>query len=263
MNDDYNKKQRQYEEVEWQRYNLAPVVLTPAQEFYCTVEVSRTVELLHRHGLADVDRLLVCGVGGGDDLQYWLGHLRVRRCIGLDFAMEGVRAAQRRVAHEKLPNLVEYMQADIESIPLRDDSVDLVLVRHALHHLADPRRGVRELFRVARRGIAVVEPADTFLMPLFQWIGLARRTEEMGNVVLRFQAANYHDYLNGYSHSLEFRKCLYYYHPWINGRLIRFFDFPGGVSLLRGLHGVASVLFFFLRSKGVAVITKDTGGAGS
>jgi ubiquinone/menaquinone biosynthesis C-methylase UbiE len=261
MTEDYKRAQRKEFEEAWPDYNREPVVLSPAQQFWSTVEFQATEELLERSGLTAMDRLLVCGVGAGDDVHYWLSHLRVRACVGLDFAFEGLRATQRRLLGHKQQSIVQWVQADIEALPFTDGSADLVIVARSLHHLLDPGLGVRELFRVSRRGLAILEPADSFLMPLFKWIGIAQHTEDAGNIVLRFTRSDFEQYLNGQAHSLSYRKCLYYYHPWLNRRLIRLFDFPGGVHLLRGLHRVASVLFPFLHSKGIALITKGERGS--
>ncbi|SFR58728.1 class I SAM-dependent methyltransferase [Halogeometricum limi] len=50
----------------------------------------------------------------------------------------------------------EAVHADAGTLPMRDDSVDAVVVVDALHHLPDPERAVREAARVVVPGGVVV-----------------------------------------------------------------------------------------------------------
>lgn len=257
MDDSYNRRQRDAFDVSWQRYNLAEIRLPPAQQFYSTIEHADAVTMLPDHGAAEICRLLVCGVGGGTDLEFWLRHLKVRRCIGVDLSAEGIKACQRRILHNRLPNIIEYIQADMEGIPLRDNSVDLGIVVYTLHHTSNPRRAFRELFRVSRNGLVVIEPANTFLMPFFKWIGLAKSVEDAGNVVHRFRKGDYQTYLKGETYYLRFRRCLAYYHPLIHRCFLPLFYFRGGVFLLKVIHWTTSIVLFPLRTKGLAVVEKQ------
>jgi SAM-dependent methyltransferase len=65
-------------------------------------------------------------------------------------------------ALSSLPNL-EYLSADLEpgramvamditQMPLRDESVDVILCSHVLEHVPDDRRAMREMHRVLRPG---------------------------------------------------------------------------------------------------------------
>ena len=50
------------------------------------------------------------------------------------------------------------MVSGAEQLPFADGSVPWVVMRHVAHHLASAERGVRELARVASRGVVVAEP---------------------------------------------------------------------------------------------------------
>ena len=50
------------------------------------------------------------------------------------------------------------VRGDILSLPLPDASVDLAYCWEVLHHLSDPEAAIREMARVSRRFVVIVEP---------------------------------------------------------------------------------------------------------
>ena len=67
----------------------------------------------------------------------------------------------------------EWSRQDAENLTFRDASFDFVLVSAGLHHCASPHRGLLEMYRVARKGVIVFEPADTALARLARRSGFA------------------------------------------------------------------------------------------
>ena len=59
-------------------------------------------------------------------------------------------------ARRRLGDAVEFIEGTCESIPLPDDSVDLVIARFVFQHLADPVEASREILRVLRTGGRIV-----------------------------------------------------------------------------------------------------------
>lgn len=55
---------------------------------------------------------------------------------------------------------------DAEAISFPDDSFDYCIVHAGLHHCASPHRGLLEMYRVARKGILVIEARDSLLMKM-------------------------------------------------------------------------------------------------
>ncbi|MEZ5988903.1 MAG: class I SAM-dependent methyltransferase [Planctomycetota bacterium] len=53
---------------------------------------------------------------------------------------------------------LEVRAADLQALPFAAQSQAWVAMRHVPHHLADPARGLREAWRVARDGLLVAEP---------------------------------------------------------------------------------------------------------
>ena len=122
-------------------------------------------EMHHRlepHLFSD-DVVLDCGTGELTTLSFLSAHLpETLKLLAFDISLSRVRVG-RRFAESAMPtNLFRRLQtfvADMERIPLPDDSVDVVITSHAL----EPNRGreknlLTDLFRVARRKIVLFEP---------------------------------------------------------------------------------------------------------
>lgn len=65
--------------------------------------------------------------------------------------------ARLRAALPSITGSVRVYQAMAEHLPLSDKSVDIALAKSSLHHFRDQNYGLREMARIARRAIAVVE----------------------------------------------------------------------------------------------------------
>jgi SAM-dependent methyltransferase len=111
---------------------------------------------------------------------------RGARVIAVDISFGCAERARERAARFG----VEYLPVvgDAERLPLRDRGVDIAYVHDGLHHLDDPYAGVREMARVAARGVSINEPADAFATAVAVRLGLALREEEAGNRVARLDA---------------------------------------------------------------------------
>ena len=82
---------------------------------------------------------------------------RRARVITSDVSLGAAKRAAERASRFGMDYLSIVSAA--EQLPLGDASVDLVYVHDGLHHLAEPRLAFDEMSRVARRWVAVTEPA--------------------------------------------------------------------------------------------------------
>jgi len=57
----------------------------------------------------------------------------------------------------------EYSAQNAEDLNFPDDSFDYVLCKDALHHFPRPFIALDEMFRVARKGVVLIEPRDRFI----------------------------------------------------------------------------------------------------
>jgi SAM-dependent methyltransferase len=66
---------------------------------------------------------------------------------------------------------------DAQSLSYEDDSFDFAFVADGLHHCSSPHRAMVEMYRVARKGIIVIESRRSLLMHVASRLGLAREYE--------------------------------------------------------------------------------------
>ena len=78
-----------------------------------------------------------------------------RSVVALDATEEMLEKAKARCAKAGLHN-VSFEHGDAENIPFPDSQFDGVVTRLAVHHFADPKRALDEMFRVLRPGAAAV-----------------------------------------------------------------------------------------------------------
>jgi uncharacterized protein YbaR (Trm112 family) len=124
--------------------------------------------------------LTVCA-GSGMDAEFLSN--RGARVISSDISLGAARRALQRARRYGL-NVVPIV-ADVESLPFRDQSIDLVYVHDGLHHLERPLSGLAEMARVASHAVSLTEPAQAAATQLAIRLGLALEREEAGNRVGR------------------------------------------------------------------------------
>ena len=136
-----------------------------------------------------------------------------RRVVALDISAEAVARARERAVRFGFP--LDTVVGDAEHLPFPDNSFDYVFVHDGLHHLPDAYRGVREMFRVARRAVVIAEPADGALTHLSVRLGLSGVYEEAGNFVYRLDPEKLAAVFQELGASRwRMRRSLIYYQPW-------------------------------------------------
>lgn len=98
-------------------------------------------------------RGLGIGVGLGIETvaiarRYWGKHI-----VAVDYDMDQVERARRRLAREQgLASHVTFEQADATALPFPAESFDFAYALNVLHHIAEYRRALGEVFRVLKPG---------------------------------------------------------------------------------------------------------------
>lgn len=167
--------------------------------------------------------LTVCG-GSGMDAEFLTYY--GARVIASDLSVGAARRVKDRAERFELP--ITPLVADVEQLPFADKSVDFVYVHDGLHHLEDPLLGLREMARVARRGVSVTEPHQALATRLAVKLGWALEYEEAGNRVARLTLAQVADELRrqGFRVLSQERYAMYYKHQpglparWLSRRAV-------------------------------------------
>lgn len=71
----------------------------------------------------------------------------------------------------------EWSYQDAHDLTFEDNSFDFAFVADGLHHCSSPHRAVLEMYRVARKGILVIESRDSLLMRTANRLGLSPEYE--------------------------------------------------------------------------------------
>ena len=107
--------------------------------------VSRLRPVLERPGARVVD--ICCGTG---DLLLALERRSAGCVLGSDFCHPMLTAARGKIGRRKARAAV--FESDALSLPVRDDSLDLITVAFGFRNLANYQEGLREMLRVLRPG---------------------------------------------------------------------------------------------------------------
>ena len=160
---------------------------------------------------------------------------------GTDVSTQALARARERA--RRFGFAATFHAADAETLPFRDESFDIVAVHDGLHHLDDPTGAIREMARVARHGVLILEPARAMLTRLAVRLGFAEEVEEAGNRVQRLVAKNVAACLRdaGFPRVAWQRTLMYYPHEpygWF-----RWFDASPSFGLFRaGFWGMNLVM---------------------
>ncbi|HEV2520866.1 MAG TPA: class I SAM-dependent methyltransferase [Candidatus Acidoferrales bacterium] len=102
-------------------------------------------------GLANADKLLAIDVACGPGTFTRPLARRVGRAIGADLTPAMVEKARAEAARDGITN-IEFVCADVYSLPFSDGAAGIVSCGYAFHHMTDPARALAEMARVLQRG---------------------------------------------------------------------------------------------------------------
>ena len=186
--------------------------------------------------------VLIASCGTGIDVHY------LRKYYDSDFTVSDLFKESVQMTLKLNKNIRGGYVEDNEKLSFGDDSFDYVFIAASLHHLPRPLIGLYELIRVAKYGVIVIEPNDSWLTRIATRFKLATEIEEAGNYVYRFSAWD----IKRISQAL-FYKChyvrLFATHRVAKNKL----EF----MILKGLNTIANLLMPALGNYIVFFIEKD------
>lgn len=185
--------------------------------------------------IKDLELLDVC-CGSGMVSEYYAG--QGAEVTGLDYSEEAIARANKR--KEKYDFEAQFQTGDAHNLPFRDNSFDIVSIHDGLHHLEDTAKAVKEMARVARKAVVIIEPAKSSLTEISILLGISLRYEGP-DFVYRLTAEETSKWLQAAGiKKISIKRYLMYY-PHEPGRVFEFLGLPGLFQLYK--------LCFFLINK--------------
>jgi len=102
--------------------------------------------------LKNGETLIDLGCGRGTDVIKATKYIgKEGKAIGLDSTPEMLEVARKNAEKLRLKN-VEFIQGEIENIPLSDNTVDVVISNCVLNHAKDKEKVFKEIYRILKNG---------------------------------------------------------------------------------------------------------------
>jgi SAM-dependent methyltransferase len=128
-------------ELAIRHWNATPLFISEEERYGAYPWLYEAAEFRHHQG----ERVLEIGCGTGCDLLQFAKHGAV--ATGVDITPKHLELARHRVGQ-----LAKVIEADARSLPFPDASFDYIYSHGVVHHSDEPRKIVREIFRVLRPG---------------------------------------------------------------------------------------------------------------
>jgi SAM-dependent methyltransferase len=132
------------QQAHWDKRTFYRDARDPAAEAFSVPKIAWFCDQL---GITDDATVLDVGAGTGMFTYWWSQRLP---------AVTGLELSENMIERSAVPDLLQV--GDAYDIPFPDDSFDVVFAASLLHHLERPVDALREMRRVARRGVAICEP---------------------------------------------------------------------------------------------------------
>ena len=136
--------------------------------------VSRFIKTIKKiiHDLKP-ETLLDCGCGEGIILHYYSHDLKNTKCYAIDLNPVEVRDAQKNNPH------CTVQMADIQKIPYKNNTFDLVIATEVFEHIHNPVNALHEVIRVSKNYMLLSVPRE----PIWRLLNICRFSyiKDLGN----------------------------------------------------------------------------------
>ncbi|MDY6206034.1 MAG: bifunctional demethylmenaquinone methyltransferase/2-methoxy-6-polyprenyl-1,4-benzoquinol methylase UbiE [Prevotella sp.] len=122
--------------------------------------------------------LLDIATGTGDFAILAAKMLRPQRLVGVDISEGMMEVGRKKVAKEKLEDIITFRKEDCMELSFEDESFDAVTAAFGIRNFSDLDRGLREMCRVLKKGgsLSVVELTRPIKFPMRQLFKLYSHT---------------------------------------------------------------------------------------
>ena len=142
------------------RYDLANSLLTFGMDSSWRKKVVRFSQVSKDSCVLD------CATGTGKLAFEFLNHLGEQgKAVGVDFCEDMLNQIQKKDAR------VSFQKADILNLPFSDKTFDVTSIAYGLRNLSDMEKGIKEMARVTKKFLMILEtgaPSNIFLRPLIR-----------------------------------------------------------------------------------------------
>lgn len=142
------------------RYDRANSVLTFGMDSLWRKKVVVLSQVSKKSSVLD------CATGTGRLAFEFLNHLGEQgRVVGIDFCEEMLKQIKKQDSR------MTFQKADILNLPFSNRTFDVTSIAYGLRNLSDQEKGIKEMARVTRKFVMILEtgvPTNVFLRPLIR-----------------------------------------------------------------------------------------------
>ncbi len=162
------------------------------------------------------------------------------KVIGIDLSEDAINRA--KIRKERYEFNANFRVIDASNLPFPCNSFDIVSVHDGLHHIPKPAQAVKEMMRVAKKGIIIIEPAKSFITEIAILLGISLRYEGP-DFVYRLKEKETRQWLEEAGIKKIFVRRYIMYYPHQPGRFFRIFDNKTSFFIAKNAFQLLNILF--------------------
>ena len=119
-------------------------------------EKNRLMQYLNLLNVKNGDKVIEISIGTGRNIKYLNS---AADYFGVDISLGMLKKCERNM--KKLHREITLIQAEAESVPLKDESFDVVFSAGGFNFFNDPGKAVSEMLRIAKSGVKILITDET------------------------------------------------------------------------------------------------------
>ena len=119
-------------------------------------EKNRVMHYLNLLNIENGDKVIEISIGTGRNIKYLNSDADY---FGVDISLGMLKKCQRKM--KRLHREITLIQAEAESLPIKDESFDIVFSAGGFNFFNDPGKAVNEMLRIAKSGVKILITDET------------------------------------------------------------------------------------------------------